>query len=1097
MGCRSCISTAEGVDQVRDRNKENSTKERISELNDKSPEGESESNQRQVLEFNQPLYYVNERTSIGQLSKLALEQGNWSFEAVLVEGDSYELIHETGIRFEADLKEGKGKSKGTYQITGCVKHTTGDLASYYEHVATNGVGEAGKKLRPAQLGATYSLMAHWSLTNEVATIVLPTGTGKTETMLVATLADKALRTLVVVPSLDLKKQIADKFSTWGILRELGVIPRITPNPAVLVLTKTLSDPTEIEILKKADIVVTTPSLLARAETGIRNALEGIFSHVYFDEAHHVKATEWDQLKRLLSASKIVQFTATPYRNDRKPIEGKVVYNYPLSRAIDDNCFSKISLVSVDERDPRKKDKAIADAAMARLVSDREQGWKRHRMMVRAESRVHAEALYENYCEWYSDERIVLVHSQTPGRRAIVDQIREGKYDIVVCVDMLKEGFDYPEFKIAAVHGVHKTLAVLLQFIGRFTRHETGLGDASFVVNYAEEAMSVELESLFQEGSGWEQVISEIADAKKAEAESLLAFLQGCKPYSGFDSPEVDLNPKLVYPALSCVCFRTTGVNWRRFDQAFNLKKYALSQPFFNERENVFYFTTQKREKVKWARTEKMRDQTWDLIVMHHDVEKGILYVGYSEKRLDVGALVESITAGNALIITGDHVFRSFDSIKRLSLVHAGVFKPANHLHRYSRLSGADVTTELTRWKEGNRCQKSDFVGVGFRDGFPVSVGASVKGKIWSPARVGDLKEWKEWCLNIGRLITDEGIDSNQLLEDSAEKVQLTRYPEDVVILAADWSEELYDRIHRLTLERPNGQSLLLNECTLVNDFCSDDRAEFRLKFPDESISFTILLGGEKGHSICGLDDSTIEVEGLKSLGISLKQFFQENPPTMFLLNGCTISGCIHTNYGDALLQRIPENQIEPLSWNNVDFTIESLYKSSERRNGSIQEYMMDLLQSRGARVVFNDDNAGESADIVAIFVSEDIVRIEMVHCKYSKQTPGARLSDLYEVSGQAIVSLRYKWKPEELLRHMERRNGAGVLKGMRFHHGNESDIDEIRKALKYMNVEFEFAIAQPGVEKSKITDDMSNFLGSVSSTVVEMTETKLKCYFSH
>lgn len=59
-------------------------------------------------------------------------------------------------------------------------------------------------------------------------------------------------------------------------------------------------------------------------------------------------------------------------------------------------------------------------------------------------------------------------------------------------------------------------------------------------------------------------------------------------------------------------------------------------------------------------------------------------------------------------------FRSFDSIKRLSIVHAGIFKPANHLHRYSRLSGADVTTELTKWKNGSRCQKSDFVGIGFR-----------------------------------------------------------------------------------------------------------------------------------------------------------------------------------------------------------------------------------------------------------------------------------------------------------------------------------------------------------------------------------------------
>lgn len=68
-------------------------------------------------------------------------------------------------------------------------------------------------------------------------------------------------------------------------------------------------------------------------------------------------------------------------------------------------------------------------------------------------------------------------------------------------------------------------------------------------------MSTELENLFQEGSGWEEIISEVADAKKSEAESLLTFLQGCKPISGFDSPDIELTPKLVYPALSCVCFK--------------------------------------------------------------------------------------------------------------------------------------------------------------------------------------------------------------------------------------------------------------------------------------------------------------------------------------------------------------------------------------------------------------------------------------------------------------------------------------------------------------------------------------------------------------
>ncbi len=1065
-------------------------------MNSKNQQGSLELIHEEILEFTHPLYYRNEKTSIGSLFHLALEAGNWTFNAVYVKDSIYKVTNNSGVSFLAELKNGIGKEKGTYSIKGCVEHIGADKGSFLDSVNINGIGKKGWKLRPAQLGAIYSLMSHWSLSSEVATIVLPTGAGKTETMLATSLVDKAKRTLVIVPTIDLKDQIADKFSTWGMLRDLGVIPDSAPNPKVLVLNKTLNGKECAKTIQEVDVVVSTPGLLARAPVETQREISKLFTHIYFDEAHHVVAKEWDTLKSLFGSVKIVQFTATPYRSDRQPIEGKVIYNYPLSQALKDNCFSKISLVVVDEKHPRKKDKSIADAAIERLKEDRNNGFQRHKIMARADNRGQAEALFLQYKEWYPDERIVLIHSNTPGKKGIIKDIKDDKYDIVVCVDMLKEGFDYPDFKIAAVHSVHKSLAVLLQFIGRFTRTQDGLGDASFVVNYAEEKISVELENLFQEGSGWEKVISEIADAKKAEAESLLSFLQGCTPFSGFDSPDIELNPKLVYPALSCLCFRCDKVNWARFKNAFNLNKYALSQPYINPEENIFYFTTQTREKVKWARTDEMKDQTWNLIVMHYELDKKLLYVGFSEKRLDVNVLVEEITGAKAIPLNGDCVFRSFDSIKRLSIVHAGIFKPANHLHRYSRLSGADVTTELERWKAGSRCQKSDFVGVGFRNGFPVSVGASVKGKIWSPARVGSLKEWKQWCLEMGRLITDENIDSNQLLEDSASKIQLDNYPDDLIVLATDWAENLYDRMHKLTIEAPSGQSFILSEATLKFISSAANQAEFTLTIPDDEVSFSIVLGGEKGHKVEGLDTCQITVEGLKSTALSLKQFFQENPPTMFLLNGCTISGCIHTDYGESGTQIIPAERVEILDWKDVDLTIESIYKSGAKRNGSIQEYMMKYLLDKGAKVVFNDDNSGESSDIVAIFMDDEHVRFEMVHCKYSKEKAGKRLSDLYEVCGQAIVSLRYKWKPEELLKHMARRNGAGVLKGLRFYHGGEVELEEIKKALKYSEVSFEFAIAQPGVSTSSLSKDMKTLLGSVYSTIIEMTETKLRCYFN-
>lgn len=318
----------------------------------------------------------------------------------------------------------------------------------------------------------------------------------------------------------------------------------------------------------------------------------------------------------------------------------------------------------------------------------------------------------------------------------------------------------------------------------------------------------------------------------------------------------------------------------------------------------------------------------------------------------------------------------------------------------------------------------------------------------------------------------------------------------MVVLATDWAEELYDRIHRITIELPNKRSFLISECELKHVSTSGIHANFKLKIYDQTIEFSIELNKEKGHLVKGLDDSKIQIEGLKSDPITLKKFFEENPHTMFLLNGCTISGSIYTDYGDTPLIQIPDDQIHSLFWKDVNYQFESLYKGIEERENSIQEFMMKRLVESGAKIVFNDDNSGESADIVAIFLEDNIVRFELVHCKYSSSKSGSRLGDLYEVCGQAIVSLRYKWKPEELLKHMERRNSLGVLKQKRFYFGSIEDLEFVKKAIRYSDVQFEFAIAQPGVKTSALTTEMKDFLGSLYSTVIEMTETQLKCYFN-
>ena len=63
-------------------------------------------------------------------------------------------------------------------------------------------------LRPPQIGAVHAVHSHWSVSDAPATIVMPTGTGKTETMLSVLVSAICSRVLVVVPTDPLRTQRA-------------------------------------------------------------------------------------------------------------------------------------------------------------------------------------------------------------------------------------------------------------------------------------------------------------------------------------------------------------------------------------------------------------------------------------------------------------------------------------------------------------------------------------------------------------------------------------------------------------------------------------------------------------------------------------------------------------------------------------------------------------------------------------------------------------------------------------------------------------------------------------------------------------------------
>jgi hypothetical protein len=119
-------------------------------------------------------------------------------------------------------------------------------------------GTAGDEgLRPPQIGALHCIGAHWSIHRSPATIVMPTGTGKTETMLASLAALIRGPLVVAVPSDILRSQTARKFMAFGLLRKMGVLAADAPNPIVGVITKRPKSVADLKLFECCNVVVGT------------------------------------------------------------------------------------------------------------------------------------------------------------------------------------------------------------------------------------------------------------------------------------------------------------------------------------------------------------------------------------------------------------------------------------------------------------------------------------------------------------------------------------------------------------------------------------------------------------------------------------------------------------------------------------------------------------------------------------------------------------------------------------------------------------------------------------------------------------------------
>jgi hypothetical protein len=139
-----------------------------------------------------------------------------------------------------------------------------------------------------------------------------------------------------------------------------------------------------------------------------------------------------------------------------------------------------------------------------------------------------------------------------------------------------------------------------------------------------------------------------------------------------------------------------------------------------------------------------------------------------------------------------NVFRTFHNLKRTKLRNVGLKVYLGKDIRYRMHAGRDVERALSD-AELKNSEKAFVVGDGFENGDKTSIGASYKGRIWSLNGAGDILTFKNWCLEQGEKLTNDGIDGNQILTQTLIPKTVYRVPNRAVPFAIDWDGMMWDQ----------------------------------------------------------------------------------------------------------------------------------------------------------------------------------------------------------------------------------------------------------------------------------------------------------------
>lgn len=660
-------------------------------------------------------------------------------------------------------------------------------------------------LRRPQIAALHSIVGYQSSgLSEPGIVVMPTGTGKTETMLAWLVAQRPERVLVVVPSTALRDQIATKFETLGILQLEGIVDRSALRPRVGRLEGRFANEAKARaFVEVANVVIATPNAIHANDPEVREAFFQGFTHLLVDEAHHAPARTWTEIIREFANRPTLLFTATPFRRDGMTLPGRVIFRFPLREAQKEGYFSTIDFSAVLDLDD--DDEALAMAAVSRLRTDLATGHE-HLLLARVGSKARADEVHALYCCIAPELAPKVIYDSMSARRRAetLKAMRDRTSRVIICVDMLGEGFDLPTLKVGAFHDAHRSLSPMVQLIGRLARTSSPLpiGRASVFVRQDPRQALSPMRFLLREDPDWDKVLSDVTERATERANEVSEF-----EASFVDNPP-DVPVGLLEPKMSAKAFATSTIDWNPLAARDVYGDSVLDDLIsLNADNTISWFVIESVANLRWGDIPSLRSTDYTLVVMYLDRDRGMLYIHCSDTKHSLDDLAEAVLGHEPRPVNGYDTFKVFSKLDRLIPTNIGLLDARDRDKRFSMHVGSDVETALT---EAERTHKSNthVAAKAFEEGERVTIAASLSGRFWSMRTAPNLAEWRTWCQQQGAKLSDGSIDVHSLFRSMIIPIDLRERPA-FPVLAMEWPWGLYlgnGTLSRLSYQDSSGSS---------------------------------------------------------------------------------------------------------------------------------------------------------------------------------------------------------------------------------------------------------------------------------------------------